>query len=308
MKLDILEEKKITWYNITEMDQESVAYLKDSFNFHDLDIEDVLSKNQRAKIDEYEDYIFLVLHFPVFNEYSERIEITEIDVFVSKDFVVTIHDGRVQSLKNLWDICEKNINEQKPFLMNNTGRLLYEILNTMYKSIFPLVDRLGWEITEIERELFEEGDHDTVKDRMKDIMTVKRNTMRFRRIIMPAKVVLLTLEGKKLKFIQSYEVYFDDIVDTVEKIKETLDSYNEIIFTLHETNEALINHRTNNIMKILTIFSVILLPLTFVTGLYGMNLQRLPLGGQPMAFEYIVVGMVLLALGMLWYFKRKQWI
>lgn len=299
----------MNWYNITDIDQEGAGYLQKNFNFHELDMEDVLSKNQRSKIDEYEDYIFLLLHFPVFNEYSERIEISEVDIFVGKNYVVTISDGRILALNNLIEICKKDINNQKDYNMHNTGKLLYEILNSMYKAIYPLVDRLGWEISEIERDLFEEGDHESVKDRLRDIMMVKRNTMRFRRIINPARLVMISLENKKIKFISpSYEIYFDDIVDTIEKVRETLESYNEIVNALHETNEALINHRTNNVMKILTIFSVILLPLTFVTGLYGMNLMHLPLDAEPKAFWFIIIGMILLVFGMLWYFKRKQWL
>jgi magnesium transporter len=309
MNLEVIEAKKVNWYNITDIDQEGAGYLQKNFNFHELDMEDVLSKNQRSKIDEYEDYIFLLLHFPVFNEYSERIEISEVDIFVGKNYVVTISDGRILALNNLIEICKKDINNQKDYNMHNTGKLLYEILNSMYKAIYPLVDRLGWEISEIERDLFEEGDHESVKDRLRDIMMVKRNTMRFRRIINPARLVMISLENKKIKFISpSYEIYFDDIVDTIEKVRETLESYNEIVNALHETNEALINHRTNNVMKILTIFSVILLPLTFVTGLYGMNLMHLPLDAEPKAFWFIIIGMILLVFGMLWYFKRKQWL
>jgi len=309
MKLEVIKAKALTWYNITAMDHDGIHYLKENFDFHDLDIEDVLSKNQRSKMDYYDEYIFLVLHFPIFNQFSERIEIVELNMFVGKDYVVTIHDNRLKTLKDLYEECSDDDNNEKEEIMSSAGRLLYEILNTTYQSSFPLIDRVGWEITEIERELFEEGDTDDIKDRLKDIMLVKRNIMRFRRIIQPARVVVMQLENKKLKFISThYDIYFDDILDTIEKTWETLESYKEIVNTLHETNEALINHRTNNIMKILTVFSVILLPITFITGLYGMNLRRLPLDQSPYGFEFILLGMFVLVLIMLWYFSKKRWL
>lgn len=309
MKLEVIKSKALTWYNITAMDHDGVRYLKENFDFHDLDIEDVLSKNQRSKLDDYEDYIFLVLHFPIFNQFSERIEIVELNMFVGKDYIITIHDNRLKAVTDLYELCSKDIDKKRDMVMSGAGRFLYEILNSLYQSSFPLIDRVGWEITEIERELFEEGDTDDIKDRLKDIMLVKRNIMRFRRIIQPARVVLVKLENMKLKFISThYDIYFDDILDTIEKTWETLESYKEIVNTLHETNEALINHRTNNIMKILTVFSVILLPLTFITGLYGMNLKRLPMDQNDFGFEFITIGMVLLVGIMLWYFSKKRWL
>jgi len=295
---------KIAWTNVVHPDEATMKDLKALYGFHELDVEDCLSTVQRSKIDDYEDYLFIVLHFPYYDKRKKRIIQGEVDLFIGQNYVVTIHEGRLKAIGKLMEALEEE-KIRKEQMGKGTGYLLYVIIRELFDDTFPLVDEMEGSISSIEHDLF---DGDSEKDMVRDILWMKKDIITFRRIISPQRAVIAQLEHKNKKFLpENLEVYFDDVVDKIEKIWGNLENLKELAEDLQDTNEVLISHQTNRVIKILTVFSVILLPLTLITGFYGMNVQ-LPYAD----FEKTVLGigaaMVILSISMLLFFKWKRWL
>lgn len=305
-KIEQIKFKKLVWIDIVNPDKKALAPLQKKHKFHELDVEDCLSENQRSKIDEYDKYLFLVLHFPHFDKKKKTLVTEEVDIFIGQNYLITMHRGVLKPLLGIFDKCRGSMRDKKKHLGQGSGFLLYEIIDAMLDDGFPMLDYLSKNITAIEKDVF--GDEPEQHDMLKDILVLKKDIITFRRIIAPQRTVIAQLEHKNKKFLpEDLEVYFDDLVDKVEKIWSNLDSMKDLAVSLQETNESIISHTTNNIIKVLTIFSVVMLPLTFLTGLYGMNVV-LPYGGESYAFAGMAGVMVMVVVVMMAFFKWKKWL
>jgi len=295
---------KTKWVNIPSPSTTDIELLEKEYNFHHLDLEDCLTENQRAKIDRYDDYTFLILHLPTLHSRTNRIVYEELNIFISDSFLICLHDEH-DFLNKLFNQALHNDIVAKDFMGSGSGYLLYKILNETFESMFKIVDDLTRETNKIEREVFQT---DNNRDMLKDILLLKKDIINFRRIILPQRTIIAQLEHMTFsKNDDDLEVYFDNVVDKIEKIYSSLENLNELVERLHQTNESIIFHNTNNVIKVLTVFSVVMLPLTFVTGFYGMNVA-LPLQNSNNSVLWIV-GIMLTILGsMLGYFKYKDWI
>ena len=296
---------KLTWIDVQSPSLALLEEMRDTYGFHDLDIEDCLSENQRSKIDEYDDYLFIILHFPFYDKRKQLVVSEEIDIFISNNTLVTVHDGTFRPFVDLYEASQKSAAEKKRIMGHGSGFLLHEIIDNMYGSAFPILDRLEKSVASLERTVFSWGQQ---KDMLRDILNTKKNIIAMRRVIQPQRRVVAQIEHKNKKFLpESLEIYFDDVVDKIEKAWSSLENLKELIESVQDTNESIISHRTNEVIKILTIFSVVISPLTFLTGLYGMNVG-LPLADNPFVFLGILGVMVLVISFMVVLFKHKRWI
>ncbi len=296
---------KLTWIDVQNPEPKQLHKLKDEHKFHELDIEDCLSEHQRAKVDEYDDYLFIILHIPYYDKRQQRIVSEEVDIFVKNNVLVTVHWGGVKALSGFYDSMKKSQTMKKAMMGHGSGFLLYELLDHLYSSALPILDFIERNLTSLERDVFNLSRQ---QDLLKDILNLKKNIITFRRVITPQRHVIAQIEHKNQKFLPaSLEIYFDDVVDKVEKIWNSLENHKELIESLQDTNESIISHTTNNVIKILTVFSVLLLPLTFLTGLYGINVA-LPGDDFQHVFYVLVIIMATVVTGMLAYFKYKRWI
>ncbi len=296
--------KHFTWYDFVDPTEADVKKLRDKFRFHPLDYEDCLTENQRPKIDEYERYLFIVLHFPVWSSRTRRVTTAEIDIFIGSDFVITLHDDSLPPLAKLREKCHQTAGK-RDLMERGAGYFLYELSSELFDYCFPIIDNLSRTATKIERDVF---DTDAPRDLLREIMLLKKNIITFRRILAPERSVVSSLEHKNKKFLpHDLEVYFDDVVDKVEKLWNSLDSLKEVGETLQDANESLISHTTSNTIRVLTVFSVVLLPLTLISGLFGMNVA-LPYSDRPFAFAMIVGGMLIIVLLMVLFFRWKKWL
>lgn len=285
-----------------------MAYLKRHYKFHHLDLEDCLSEIQRPKIDDYENYLFIVLHIPVRSRRMrgrKQVQNSELNIFIGPGFVITLHEDN-PTIKKVFNECKKRKKVKENYLSKGAGYFLYMIIDDLFESGFPMIDDLSRGLNELELEVF---DPDYSKDRLKEILLLKKDIINFRRMIMPQRTIIAQLEHKNKKFLpENLNYYFDDTVDKVEKIWNNLENLKELVAALQETNESIISHNTNNVIKILTIFSVIMLPLTFITGFYGMNVDGLPFAHNP-ASVWIIAGIFfIVVLIMLAYFRYRKWI
>lgn len=294
----------LTWHDDPNPSEKDLLKLQQQYGFHELDIEDCLSEHERPKVEEYDDYLFLVFHIPYRNK-SGRVAKEEINIFLGQDFLITLHEGKISILDTLWRKLQESHNAREEYLQHGSGFFLYELMNHFFDDIFPLVDSITKEIRRMEEVLF---DTDEQVDLLRDIMTVKRNIINMRSILLPQRTLIGTLEHKNKKFVpEELALYFDDILDAIERQWSLLDTAKEMIDAMQDTHESWLGHKTNAVIRVLTIFSVTMLPLTVITGFYGMNIA-LPIANHPNAFFLIICSMILMVAGLLAYFARKGWL
>ena len=300
-----LTHKNVTWHDDPAPTEQVLEDLQKKYGFHELDIEDCLSEHERPKVEEYETYLFLVFHIPYRARKTGRIIKEEVNIFMGQDFFVTLHRGKIPILDRLWTDLEESEKLREEYLQHGTGFFLYELMRHFFEDVFPLVDSIRKELRRMEEVLFET---DEEVDLLRDIMNVKRNIISMRSILLPQRTLIATFEHKNKKFVpDELALYFDDILDAIERQWALLDTAKEMIDALQDTHESWLSHKTNAVIQVLTIFSVVMLPLTFITGLYGMNVQ-LPMGDHPMAFLLVAGVMSAVLISMLWYFYRKHWL
>lgn len=295
----------ITWHDDPSPSEKDLWSLQKKHGFHELDIEDCLSVHERPKVEEYEDYLFLVFHIPYLSKRTNRVLKEEVNIFVGNDFVITLHEGKIPILDLLWKDLKESRNKRHEYLQHGTGFFLYELMRHFFDDVFPLVDTITKQLRKMEDDLFENDDE---VDLLKDIMTLKRNIITMRSILLPQRTLIAALEHKNKKFAsEDLALYFDDILDAIERQWALLETAKEMIDALQDTHESWLTHKTNAVVRVLTVFSVTMLPLTFITGLYGMNVF-LPYGQHPHAFIAIIFVMLMLLSTMLGYFVRKKWL
>ena len=299
-----LESNGIRWLNIEAPTAIETGYLAEHFDFHELDLEDVLSTRQRPKIDEYDEYLFMVLHLPRFDKSIGRLNAAELNVFVGPDFVITLPNHPLKPVGRLFSRLSNNEDLREDYFSKGSGYLLYEILSESFDYCFPILDKIGFKLDRLQNAIWDERSEDVARD----ISNVKQEVIAYRKIIKPERTTLRLLERARARYLpEDLEIYFDDIVDSAERIWDQLDNYKEVVEALEQTNESVIQHKQNDILLTLTVFSVILLPLTLITGILGMNVP-IPFQSQHHTFYDIIGIMLAIAIGMLGYFRLKRWI
>jgi magnesium transporter len=301
-----IEAAGLRWVNIEWPGSLERTWLEEHFDFHALDLEDVLSRNQRPKIDVYDDYLFIVLHLPVFDTNAGRLGAGELDLFVGPDYVVTIPNLPLQPVEYLFERCRAKEELREQLFSRGSGYLLYRLVDDSFDYCFPMLRKIGNKLDALEDDIFEERAEEVVRD----ISNVKQEIINFRKVIRPQRSVLRDLEKVKTRYLTGdldLEVYFDDIVDAHERIWDMLENYKEVAEALEETNESVISHRLNDILRVLTSISVVILPLTLIASIMGMN-SWVP-GEHNEAGFFVVLGvMALLLLGLVAYFRKRRWL
>jgi magnesium transporter len=290
----------LTWIHIDEPGPLEATALADRFGFHELDVEDILSKRQRPKIDEYESYLFVVLHFPFYDKAVQRLNAAELDVFIGQDFLITLPNVELLPVTYLFRRCEEDPERREELFSKGSGYLLYHVLDDLFDYCFPILDKIGHKLDAIEDGLFEGRSEEIVRD----ISKAKQEIIAYRKTIKPERATLRSLERYMQRFLpEDLELYFDDIVDASERIWDLLDNYKEVVEALEQTNESVISHRQQYRLQILTVFSVIFLPLTLISGIFGMNF-----GVASAGFLTTVAVMAALFVTALAVFRWRHWL
>jgi magnesium transporter len=304
-RVEIVEAPGLRWINIERPRAVDQAWLEERFEFHPLDYEDVFSRNQRPKVDEYDDYLFIVLHFPRYDKKVSRLNAAELDLFVGPDYLITIQNEPLQAVQYLFDRVRSNEELREEIFSKGPGFLLYRIVDDSVDASFPMLRKMGNKLERIEEEIFEGEQSAEV---VRDISNVKQEIINFRKIVRPQRSAFRDLERTKARYIaEDLDIYFDDINDASERVWDMLENYKEVVEGLESTNESAIAHRTNETFRVLTAISVIVLPLTLVASIWGMNVH-VPGEQSHTAFIVIMVFMVVLLGGMIAYFRRRGWL
>ncbi|HEY49900.1 MAG TPA: magnesium/cobalt transporter CorA [Dehalococcoidia bacterium] len=296
--------EKLTWVDIERPTEEETKYLAANYPFHPLDLDDCLSRIQTPKIDEYEEYLFMVLHFPVFNPEARVTTPSQVSIFVGEHYLITLHQGDLKPLVSFFKSCQTNEKMRQESMGRSSGYLLYLILDRLVNYCFPILNKIGDNIESVEDRIFSETPHGTVRE----VAVLRRDIISFRRIIRPQTEAVEVLEQKEWPiFKEDPEVYFGDIADHLRKIRDTLEDYKEVVEGLSDTNDTLTSFRINEVMRVLTIIATIMLPLTLVASILGMNIYPMPID-DPAAFAGLMVAMVVIIVGMLVFFRSRHWI
>ncbi len=305
MNIREISQNGLTWVNIDEVNEESLAYLRENYNFHHLDLEDIQSDSQSPKIDIYKKYVFVILQFPDWNAKRGTILPHQIDFFAGDGFLITIQHHSSKSMKDTFRRWLKNKRVKKEWMDKNSGYLLYSIVESLFHGSRPILNDLGRKIYNVEQEIFE-GEQDN--DIIKELALHRRNVLGFRRIIDPQRYLMANLSHIRTPFLnEDTSLYFDDINDYLSKLWATVDTYKDTIQGLHVTVESLINQRTNKVISALTVISVSLLPLTLLSGIYGMNID-LPFMDHPGFVWGIFLILSAVIILLITIMRKKRWI
>lgn len=305
MALKIIHTKNIKWVDIVNPSDEDIIYLKDNFRFHPLDFEDVVKPSTRPKIDEYDQYHFIILLFPRLNKKTNEIEPAEVDFFVGEGFVITIHDGTMKTLTNLVHNVSQYDNVRSQHMSQNSGFLLFSILELLFKRSFPILDTVNRDMETSGKDIFESN----IKV-LQELARLKRNIIVYRRIMKMHKYVLAKLMHSKNQYMQFHlsKNLFQNLIEYAENIWDVLASDKETTESYEETNQSLAAHRMNDILRTLTVFSVIIFLLTLIINVLLFAESITSIAEIPYLLPVTVIFLGIVTLTMLMFFKNRKWL
>lgn len=288
----------IFWLDIASPDNEEISVLRDCFNFHPLTIEDCLYKLQRPKIEEYEGYYFIVLHAL---SGSMKKEPMEFNIYVSHNYLVTFHWKPLSFIDNLKEHFIKN----PVIFQKGVDFLLHSICDALVDEYFPLLDDLEERLSIIEDSIFNRPDRNLPSR----IFDVKQEILRVRKILSAQREVFNLMLRHDFPYIRDEtRLFFIDVYDHLLRLFDTVDLYSERISGALESYLTIVSNMTNEIMKVLTIFTAIMMPLTLIAGIYGMNFKYMPELNWRWGYPFALMLMGMTALYLVWFFKRKKWL
>ncbi len=301
-----IKTKDFSWIDISRCSPEEMKYLQQKFGFHPVHLNDCLSALQRPKLDITEKYIFMVLLFPIYNRKTRKVTSSEIDFFINSDYLITVHRGELSPLISFFNSCKISKSQQKKYFFENPSALIRELLSRLFFYCLPILDTLGLNITSIENHIFQGYE----KKMVKEILISKTNIVNFRKIMQAHRLVVSKLLKKSNIFFSTgqFKIYFDELLETIDDIWGNLENLRQSIEATEKTNNSLISFQLNDVIKILTTISVIILPITLIATIFGMNLQFMPLIDNPFSFWIIILIMITIFSGLVFYFKSKKWL
>ncbi|MCL4732300.1 magnesium transporter CorA family protein [Patescibacteria group bacterium] len=303
-RLESVKTDQLEWFHATSNKAEVIDKLRTKFRFHPIDLRDVQPPIQRPKVVARDGYIFMILLYPFFDKDTHEIRISEVDFFISKNYLVTVNTDGLTPLRKLFQSSRAS-KGRHVCLTGDITQLLYAILNDLLTSVFPKLVNINADMESIERRLNDPYQ----KHLINDILRIKLNVVNFRQAMQAHKAVMTRLLDIAPSFfpLNKLNAYFRELIQHTKEIWDQLELQRDEIEALHETNKSLIDFRTNDIIKTLTIFSVIVFPLTLLAAMFGMNV---PVPFQDHAYGFLIItGIMLLgSAGMMVYFKIKKWI
>ncbi len=305
MKQDI-KTSKFIWIDINRPSEHDIKYLRKRFKIHPLVLDELIDPSPRPIVELHENYVFLVFYYPMYNIQTRKTSSRELNIIVSKEAIITSHDKVIPPLKTLFDSCKFQKQAQKTYLSEGTGQVLYYIISAFWKNCFKKLEKINERIDNIQKDIFSGKE----KEMVLEISLVKIDIINFWRIVEPQKEVVESLLKEGLEFFgKSLLPHFSDILGTYERVSNALETNKATILALEDTNQSLLSTRINEIMKVLTIFSVILLPLTLIASIWGMNFPlSLPFANSPMGFWRIFGIMLIILAAMIIYFRKRKWL
>ena len=290
------------WVDLDRLTPDESRILSDLFHFHDLAVEDALSESHHPKIESYGTFLYLILHGIDFHASEHCFRTKDIDFFLGARFLVTVHPGVSRSIGKVNELCGRN----DRVLGEGPGVLLHRIIDTMVDNYRPEIAKLETRLDTLEAEVFEHPDTQLARG----ILEFKRDVASLRQVVMPQRDALARLARREFPIIDEQLAYrFRDVYDHLVRLSDEAMFFQDRITSILDAHLSAVSNQLNQVMKVLTIFTTVAMPLTVLTGLYGMNV-RLPVlpGGEPAQFWWIIAMLLAISGVMLAVFRRRHWI
>ncbi len=297
----------VLWVNISRQNEKELGEIQKRFGLLKADILESLPPFQRPKMVKRDGYYFIVLHFPVFDRETRRLGFTEVDFFMNASYCITIHDGKLAIIDAIFSECKKDESVRAKCMNGTATHIFFEILNKLFDAIFPILLHVSEDINKVDKKMFDRVPGTAMAE---EILRLKTNVVTFRRTMQGHRTVLerFIMSGDRDLNLSSYQQYINSVREYTTEIWHMLESQNESINALHETNESILSLRTNEIMKTLTIISVITFPLTLLATIFAIHAPGTPFIDTPFGF-WIYLGLAVVgAIAMGTIFKKKGWI
>jgi magnesium transporter len=263
----LLRNKKgLLWIDFTDSPPEEALPILQGFKFHPLAIEDALQQTHAPKIDDWGDYLYIVLNYMHLIKKSDPwdTEIDELDIFLGRNYVITHHDYPISSVDEVWANCQRD----SRYSHDGADHLLYKIIDGIVMNYMPIIEKIDDEIDEVEDQVFDRPSSQTLSR----LFTLKRVLLAMRRIILPQREVLNKMARDEYQVIDRKDrIFFRDIYDHLVRLHDVNESLRDLVSGALDTYLSVVNNRMNEVMKTLTIITTLFMPLTFVTGFFGMN-------------------------------------
>lgn len=300
-----IKSSRMTWVNVTRPGQEELAALRRRFHFLDIDLKECPPPLQRPKLVDRPDYLFMILFFPLFDRETGTVRPAEVDFFIGKNFLVSVHANKLPLIEKTFTHLQNDRKKRASVLKRDPGALLYQLLDSLLDECFPMLVHLSRDIDRAESFMNNMHNPNTIRE----LFRIKTNIVNFKKCIQPHKHVIRKLTDAAPRFFSGaiLTTYFSHLVDHTKEIWDSLQSFTETINAIEDGHVSMLNFRTNNIIRVLTLFAVIVFPLTLIASIFSMNTNDIPIVGRPYDF-WIIIGLMLAGtLGMLTYFKLKKW-
>ncbi|MDD5436953.1 MAG: magnesium/cobalt transporter CorA [Candidatus Omnitrophica bacterium] len=299
----LADARSLVWIDFPDLDDADVDFLTSAFNLHPLTIEDFIMPNARPKIEKFKDYLFLIMFSlePMNANGAGRVKTAELDCCLGKNFLITFHSSPLDTIA----ICKERLKRQSPIMMNGADMLLYAVLDSCVDSYFPIIQKFDSFVDEMSDELFKSATQDTLKK----IYLLKNDIMYLRRTVGPqADIVSSVARGDFELISPSNVIYFRNIFDNLVRLNDIIGTSRDVITGAMETYVSLVSNRLNEVMKTLTVITTIMMPLTLIASIYGMNFKHMPELEHRMGYPGVIATMLIITSLMLYYFKRRRWL
>jgi magnesium transporter len=294
----IAERGDFRWFHVEDVNGPALPALAAELHLHELAVEDCRQAGTRAKLEDYGDHLFLVVNTIHFEPEEKSCWFGEFDIFVGKDFVVTSHDGpsrTVATVKPRFDALAK---------LAHPARLVHALLGVIVGRYMPVLDSIEDHMDAMEEEVFSRPS----PGMLGELIRMRRALVEFRRVCTTMREVAHLLLDRQESWLRSHHAYFRDIYDQVLRSLDFVDTYRDILTGIMDIHQTAIANRTNDIMKVLTIFATLATPFIVISGFYGMNFDILPFAHHPLGAVFATAVMLAIGIGMLWYFRSRKWI
>lgn len=307
--ISTFKHKKLSWIDLENPTSDEVKEIMHKYSIHPLVANELLKPTFRAKVDVFEEFIYLVIHFPIFDNNTRSYIDREIDFVVGKNFLITTHYKTIPPLYEMTKIFEADAMLGERYLTKNTGVLMFYIIRQLYDFSLKQLDTVQAKVSDIEHKMFEKG-KGAQYDLVRKISHTRRDVLDFRRIIHPHKEVFTSLDYACRSFFKDGfdHHYLSNIIGEYYKIWNIAGGYRETIESLQSTIDSLLSHRANEIMKYLSIMAFVTFPLVLIAGLFSMDTIHTPIVGVRGDFWIIISIMIVATITMYSFFKHRKWL
>jgi magnesium transporter len=303
--MKIVTHEDVTWIDLENPTKTDVEYIRENFNIHPLALEEFTTPTYRARATKYTNCLFLTIHIPLFDSEKRTTYAGEVDILLTKTHLITGHTKNIYQLDKFFDDLQKSEGKRRLFMIHSTAHLLYEIFKLLTESCFPRLDHVTKHIDNIQEEIFGGNERTMVRE----ISIVKRDILNFRRTLMPQRSIIESIIAQSNGTVpKDIKMYYHDLIGTNIRLWNDLESAKETIVSLEKTNNSLLSQKINQRMRIITVFSVLWIPITIYLSVFSLNIAKMPFRDNPYALLIHLASILIISLVTFLVFKLARWI